>query len=324
MIERRAATLTTGEGRNLSGVAVPWDEPADILTPDGARLSERFERGSVSLWSADLPLIEGHFGRVLARLGRGLELRTDPSGLTFTAVVDKPMQPTGASIDFSPLRERRSGGERVISEALLNGIAVLTGGEQPAYAGARVEARQAQGEIRQTATGALEGEFTYEQTSVISNSGTVRKQRIGRNAFAYVADEPTREITLTIGRGAGRTLASRRAGSLELDFGADALAFHTTRKPAATSWWADFLLQLRSGLVVFGVEPQFFTAGVPDATSLIPEPGNPGVEIEVISRAILTSLAIVPRTRWPDTTVNLRSRSAPEAPEARHARHWWM
>ena len=44
MIERRAATLTTGEGRNLSGVAVPWDQPANVITPDGAQLPERFER----------------------------------------------------------------------------------------------------------------------------------------------------------------------------------------------------------------------------------------------------------------------------------------
>ena len=319
MIERRAATLTTGEGRNLSGVAVPWDEPANVITPDGARLSERFEPGAVGLWSADLPLLDGHGGAALARLGAGLELRTEPSGLMFTATVDEPIQPSGASIEFAPLRERRSGGERVISEAVLTGLAVLTGDVKPAYSGATVEARQAQDEIRQTARGALEGEFTYEQTSTVSNSGRVRKQRIGPNAFAYVEDEPTREILLTIGRGNGRAIASRRAGSLELGFGRDALAFGMTRKPAATSWWADFLLQLRSGLIVFGVEPQFFTAGIEGATSLIPEPGNPGVEIEVISRAILTSLAIVPRTRWPESTVNLRS-----APEARHARHWWM
>ena len=328
MIERRAATLTTGEGRNLAGVAVPWDEPANVVTPDGAHLSERFEPGAVSLWSADLPLLDGHGGAALARLGAGLELRTEPSGLTFTATVGKPLQPTGASIEFAPLRERRSGGERVISEAVLTGLAVLTGDVKPAYSGATVEARQAQGEIRQGPRGSLEGLFPYDQISVISNSGTrgtgrVRKQRIGPNAFAYVEDLiQTREITLTLGRGAGRTLASRQAGSLALDFGADALAFHTTKKPAATTYWRDFLTSLASGLVLYAIEPQFFTAGVPDATRIIPEPGNPDVDIEVVDNAVLTSLAIVPRTRWPESTVNLRS--APEAPEARLARHWWM
>ena len=41
---------------------------------------------------------------------------------------------------------------------------------------------------------------------------------------------------------------------------------------------------------MFAFEPQFFTAGVPDATRIIPEPGNPDVDIEVVDNAILTSL----------------------------------
>ena len=325
MIERRAATLTTGRGRALAGVAIPWDEPADVITPDGARLSERFEPGAVSLWAADLPLLDGHGGPALARLGRGLELRTEPSGLMFTATVDEPIQPTGASIEFMPIRERRSGGERVIGAAVLTALAVVSGAAQPAYAGATVEARQAQGEIRQTPRGALEGEFPYGIDSVISNSGTrgtgrVRKQRIANGAWNYVEERvDVYETTLTLGRGAGRTLASRQAGSLELGFGRDALAFHMTAKPTPTSWYKDFLLQLAAGLIVFAVEPQFIVAGVPNATRIIPEPGNPDVDIEVVDNAILTSLAIVARSRFGGTTVNLRS-----APEARHARHWWM
>ena len=281
MIERRAATLTTGRGKSLAGCAVPWDEPANVITPDGAHLSERFEPNAVNLWAADLPLLDGHGGAALARLGRGLELRTEPSGLMFTATVDEPLQPSGASIEFAPLRERRSGGERVISEAVLTGLAILTGAAQPAYSGARVEARQAQGELRQGPRGSLQGLFPYDQISVISNSGTrgtgrVRKQRISKNAFAYVEDQiETREITLTLGRGAGRTLASRQAGSLALDFGRNALAFHTTKKPADTTYWRDFLASLASGLVLYAIEPQFFTAGVPGCDADHPRTRQP-------------------------------------------------
>ena len=54
----------------------------------------------------------------------------------------------------------------------------------------------------------------------------------------------------------------------------------------------------------FRVPPQ---SAVPNAEELIPEPGNPGVQIRVIRQAVLYELSLVTRPAYPETIVDLRA-----------------
>ena len=61
---------------------------------------------------------------------------------------------------------------------------------------------------------------------------------------------------------------------------------------------ADFRAGLSSGAFVAGVAALYAIpplAVVPGATELIPDPGNPDVDIEVVNQAVLTALAVVTR-----------------------------
>ena len=94
-----------------------------------------------------------------------------------------------------------------------------------------------------------------------------------------------------------RPLASKLAGTLELDDGPEALAFRVARLPD-TSYVRDFRAQLAAGAAAFGVRPLYRippAETVADAVSIIPETGNPGVNIEVVNQAVLTGLAVVTR-----------------------------
>ena len=94
-----------------------------------------------------------------------------------------------------------------------------------------------------------------------------------RGHFRFVLNDDTREIQLLLGRDYDRPLASRRAGSLELTDGPDALSFKVDRLPD-TSYVRDFRAQQESGAAVFGVAALFRIpppATVPDALSYAPE-----------------------------------------------------
>ena len=70
-------------------------------------------------------------------------------------------------------------------------------------------------------------------------------------------------------------------------------------------------LSLQGGLVG-GISPGFSVppaSAVPNAEELIPEPGNPGVQIRVIRQAVLFELSLVTRPAYPETDVDLRAQT---------------
>ena len=54
---------------------------------------------------------------------------------------------------------------------------------------------------------------------------------------------------------------------------------------------------------------------VPDAETLEPEPGNPGVDIRVIRQAVLYELSIVTQPAYAETSVDVRAEDFPELPD---------
>lgn len=215
-------------GRDLTGVALPWNQAATVLDAAGAVVRERFEPRAVTYYAANLPLVAGHGGPELARLGAGLDLSSRDDGLHFTARANRDVTPTGASIEFQAIDELREGDTRVIKAAILTGIAILEAPVRPAYSGAIVEAR-ARVEVRQN--GAISGSIPHEPFAV-ATTGRTRKEGIQHRGLAWrggqvvnkqgkvvggYGDATTAEPSLLLGRGSSaQPIASTSNGSLKI------------------------------------------------------------------------------------------------------------
>ncbi len=306
--------------RRLQGTAIRYGSVA--RTPLGP---ERFEPGAFGdVQAIDAILNVQHDRRkpLVRTDGGGLTLADSATALTIRAELPRTQESDdaltlvrnrvlrGLSIEFKALRERVENGIRVISRAALIGIGLV---DRPAYQDSLVE-------IRQDGLG-LSGAFLYDQETIISDryipdahsgAGTgfseslgvlspetreirqgTRKRRVSPGAFKFALEDTTREISLILG-GYDKPLASRLAGTLKLEDTATALRFETDRLPS-TSYVSDFRELLSSRAIKPGVEPRFTippAETVPNATEIIPEPGNPEVGIEVVKQAVLTALNI--------------------------------
>ena len=322
MVEFRVAELRS-TGRVVEGRAIAYGDIA--RTSFGP---ERFESGAFGdLLKADVILNASHRrDRPLARTGGGGLVLTDgPDALDVRAELPETREADdalenirrkiyrGLSIEFEPTAERMAAGVRVIERANLSGMGIV---DRPAYKGSTVSARA---EVRQDGDG-LVGVFVYDSDAIISDRAQsieteerqgpgVRKQRVMPGAFRFAIDDPEREINLLMGRDYDRPLGSKQANTLILNDSPEALRFSVETLPN-TSYVSDLRAMLSARAAEFSVAPLFRippVSVVPGATSIIPEPGNPGVMIELVNQAVLTGLAIVTRRRWPGSEVSRRS-----------------
>jgi hypothetical protein len=157
----------------------------------------------------------------------------------------------------------------------------------------------------------IAGKFLYNSLAVLSDRGTVRKEQIAPGAFSFSLNDPDRDINLLFGHSFDKPLASRSSGTLELTDSEQFLEFVATIPEGAerASHITDALAMIGSGLAK-GVSPGFRVPPrdvVPDAETLIPEPGNPSVMIRKLSALILYELSIVTRPAYPDTEAETRA-----------------
>jgi HK97 family phage prohead protease len=155
------------------------------------------------------------------------------------------------------------------------------------------------------------GRFPYKALAVMADRGKVRKERIMPGAFAFTLMDETREINLLFGHSFDRPLASRKAGSLILTDTDDALEFVAEIAPELeeVTHVRDALSMVGAGLVT-GVSPGFRVPPrdvVPDAETLVPEPGNPGVFIRSLSSLVLYELSLVTRPAYEASEAELRA-----------------
>ena len=252
--------------------------------------------------------------RAIARTGGGgLILYDSPTELKYEAVLPPTREAEdvvrlvrdrvlrGASIEFAV----PANGERVINgtvnveKARLSGLAVVDDG---AYSEATVEARA---ELRAEGQG-ITGAFFYNIPHIISDRAAVddglrirqaRKSMVSSGAFDFGIQDGTREISLLAGRSYDRPLASRLAGTLELDDTPEALRFSVATLPN-TTYVSDLRSEIASGAGTFGVQPIYTIppeSAVAAAVIEVEETGNPGIFIEIVREAILTAIAIVTR-----------------------------
>lgn len=155
----------------------------------------------------------------------------------------------------------------------------------------------------------LAGRFPYGSLATVSDRGRRRKETIRPRAFRFaIEEEPERRIDLLVGHDFGKPLASRQAGSLDISDAADAVTFEARLPIDPPSWVVDAERAIDAGLMV-GLSPGFRvppTSAVPGAEELIPEPGNPGVQIRQINAAVLRELSVVTAPAYTDAAVDLR------------------
>ena len=158
----------------------------------------------------------------------------------------------------------------------------------------------------------IAGTFNYGSTGTTSDRGRVRKESFASRAFRFAIDqEPTRKIDLLVGHDFGKPVASRQSGSLKIVDGDDAVRFEATLPDEALtpSWVLDVEKAIANGTMV-GLSPGFRVppaSVVPNAERLIPEAGNPGVQIRQISDAVLREFSIVTAGIYDDAMVELRA-----------------
>ena len=184
-------------------------------------------------------------------------------------------------------------------------------------------------ELRQRGGGrTLSGRFPYKVRATVRDRGRVRKESFASRAFAFAVEDAEREIHLLSGHSYDKPLASKRGGTLRLEDRDDGLSFEADLpdENAQPSWMLDVVLSMRAGLIG-GISPGFAVAPrsvVPGAEELIPEPGNPGVQIRVIRQAVLHELSLVTRPAYPETEVDLRGRVLIHTGRAARRRRPWL
>ena len=180
-------------------------------------------------------------------------------------------------------------------------------------------------EIRQSGRGrVLHGSFRYGSLATIRDRGRVRKERFESRAFRYAIEDEQRQIDILVGHDFGKPIASRKAGTLSIADGDDAVNFEARLPDDPPSWVVDAEKAIAAGLMV-GLSPGFTVppaSVVPGAERLDPEPGNPGVQIRVIREAVLREFSVVTAAAYQDAVVDLRADDFGRAPNRR--RRLWL
>ena len=170
----------------------------------------------------------------------------------------------------------------------------------------------------------LSGRFNYGSTATIRDRGRVRKETFEPRAFRYAIEDEARQIDVLVGHDYGKPIASRKAGTLQIADGEDGVTFEAQLPDDPPSWITDAERAVAAGLMV-GLSPGFTVppaSAVPDAERLEPEPGNPGVQIRVISEAVLREFSVVTSAAYTDAAVDLRAENMATSPMRR--RRIWL
>ena len=155
----------------------------------------------------------------------------------------------------------------------------------------------------------ISGTFPYNRLGVVNDRGRVRKERINSRAFDYAISAENRKIDLLVGHDFGKPIASRQSGTMTIEDSADAVRFVATLPANPPSWVVDAELAIRAGTMT-GLSPGFKVPPretVMNAEELLPEPGNPGVQIRQINQAVLREFSIVTAPTYDDAFIEMRS-----------------
>ena len=155
----------------------------------------------------------------------------------------------------------------------------------------------------------ISGTFPYNRLGVVADRGRVRKERIGPRAFSFAISEPERKIDLLVGHDFGKPIASRQSGTMLIEDADDAVRFTATLPADPPSWVTDAEKAIRAGTMT-GLSPGFRVpprTAVMNAEELLPEPGNPDVQIRQVNAAVLREFSLVTAPTYDDAFIEMRS-----------------
>jgi HK97 family phage prohead protease len=161
----------------------------------------------------------------------------------------------------------------------------------------------------------LRGRFPYNKKAVLSDGGRTgrpRKEQFASRAFAYNVEHKEVDIRLLVGHEFSKPLASRGAGTLDLQDGEDALTFQAiiTEELQEASWVRDFFAGYAAGLIL-GLSPGFRIPPervAPDAEKVEEEDPSEGMAlIRTIFQALLFELSVVTAAAYPEAEVEARN-----------------
>jgi len=162
----------------------------------------------------------------------------------------------------------------------------------------------------------LRGTFPYGKLATLSdggrNGGRPRKEKFAPDAFAYNVNNSDVDILFLAGHRFDRPLASRAAGTLELQDTDAALIMLATITPQVqeTSWARDFLAAFSAGLVM-GLSPGFRLPPqrtVPNAETVEEEDPSLGdALIRTVFAALLYEISAVTKPAYEDATIEARN-----------------
>ncbi|MGR3515378.1 MAG: HK97 family phage prohead protease [Paracoccaceae bacterium] len=172
-------------------------------------------------------------------------------------------------------------------------------------------------ELRRENGGAvrLAGRFPYGKRAVLSDGGRTgrpRKEIIASRAFAYRVERPEEDIHFLVGHSYDRPLASRSAGTLDIQDSEEALVFEAviSAEMQRVSFVADFLGAFSAGLIV-GLSPGFRIPPprtVPDAETVEEEDPSEGTAlIRTVNQALLYEVSAVTRPAYDEAQIEARS-----------------
>ena len=164
----------------------------------------------------------------------------------------------------------------------------------------------------------LRGVFPYNALATVSDRLKTRKETFSPGAFQYsIAEAQAKRarIDLLDGHSFDKPLANSIDDSvvfseIPTENGGLSLVFEATL-PVPTqqpTYMQDLILKVQSGLAR-GVSPGFRVppkSVVANAEELIPEPGNPAVNIRRINQAVLYEMSIVTRAAYLESSIENR------------------
>ena len=149
----------------------------------------------------------------------------------------------------------------------------------------------------------IRGFFPYESRGIINDRGSVRKEEFAANAFAFAINDPERELSFLYGHDFDNPIASRRAGTLDILDHRDGVGFEARLpKPELRTANQTQLLQLLRQKLIGGLSPGFRLPPVDSVGRqpkvIVPEKGNPGVNVQRILDAVLFEISAVQRATY--------------------------
>ena len=195
-------------------------------------------------------------------------------------------------------------------------------------------------ELRRKSDGSarIAGRFPYGKRAVLSDGGRTgrpKKEVIAPRAFAYRVDDPKEDIHFLVGHSYDRPLASRAAGTLNIQDTEEALQFEAILSPEMqeVSYVRDFLAGMAAGLIM-GLSPGFRIPpkrAVAEAETIEDEGHDPAngahnAIIRTVHAALLYEISAVTRPAYSEAQIEARSWKPPQSaavfPKKHHLSRW--